>query len=340
MMKRQKTIRTNCVGMLTLVFVLLTLNVSLVRAQRLTRQRLSLNAGWRFQKGDPAGTEGQLAYDRVKPWVTVTGNEFVREAAKTVRPEGNLGNTIVYTQAAFDDHGWRQLDLPHDWGIEGPFKQEYPGETGKLPWWGVGWYRKHFRVSPAEQGTQFYLDVDGAMAYAMVWLNGKFVGGWPYGYASFELDLTPYLNFDADNVIAIRLDNPPDSSRWYPGGGIYRNVWLVKTSPVHVSHWGTYITTPEVTSSSATIDLKVTVENNSPSVAKVTIDSRAFEAGANGQRSPRASTLFAPSTIEVGAGEQTTSTTSVRIEKPKRWNLQHRNLYSMVTTISRAGKIV
>ena len=98
----------------------------------------------------------------------------------------------------------------------------------------------------ADQGKQFYLDVDGAMSYASVWLNGQFVGGWPYGYASWRVDLTPYVKPGADNVLAIRLDNPPDSSRWYPGGGIYRNVWLVKTAPVHVGQWGTFVTTPEV----------------------------------------------------------------------------------------------
>src|SRR4029079_17172526 len=135
---------------------------------------------------------------------------------------------------------------------------------------------------PSEQGTQFRLEIDGAMAYATVWLNGKFVGGWPYGYASFELDLTPYVEFGADNVIAIRLDNPPVSSRWYPGGGIYRNVWLVKTSPVHVSHWGTYITTPEVSLSSATIDLKVTAENNSKQSASVSVATKIFSLDAKG----------------------------------------------------------
>src|SRR4029079_2758633 len=170
---------------------------------------------------------------------------------------------------------------------------------------------------PSEQGTQFRLEIDGAMAYATVWLNGKFVGGLPDCYASFELDLTPYVEFGADNVIAIRLDNPPDSSRWYPGGGIYRNVWLVKTSPVHVSHWGTYITTPEVSLSSATIDLKVTAENNSTSKAKVTVRSEVFEVGVNGQRSRRASTWFAPSTIEIAAGERTTTATTTRIDKPR-----------------------
>src|SRR2546421_10304282 len=210
------------------------------------RERLSMNSGWRFKKDDPIESQGVLSYEKIKDWVTATGNEFAESKSKRARPAGNLGEQVSYTQRNFADRGWRQLDLPHDWGIEGPFKQEYPGETGKLPWWGVGWYRKHITIPAADKGKQFYLDIDGAMAYATVWLNGKFVGGWPYGYASFELDLTPYIEAGADNVIAIRLDNPPESSRWYPGGGIYRNVWLVKTSPVHVGHWGSYWTTPLV----------------------------------------------------------------------------------------------
>jgi len=175
------------------------------------RERLTLNSAWRFQKGDPPGADGRLSYDKIKDWVTATGNEFV--ATRRARPSGNLGGDIAYAKRDFDDSAWRQLDLPHDWGIEGPFKQEYPGETGKLPWWGVAWYRKHFHAAANEKEKRFYLDIDGAMAYATVWLNGQFVGGWPYGYASFELDLTHYIQFGADNVIAIRLDNPPDSSR-------------------------------------------------------------------------------------------------------------------------------
>jgi beta-galactosidase len=340
MMKRKQNMKTNRIGILILAFLVLALNASSVRAQKPARERLSLNADWRFQKSDPSGTEGQLAYEKIKPWVIATGNEFLQQAPKPARPEGNLGTDIPYAQKGFDDRGWRQLNLPHDWGIEGPFKQEYPGETGKLPWWGVGWYRKHFRVLPSEKGTQFRLEIDGAMAYATVWLNGKFVGGWPYGYASFELDLTPYVEFGADNVIAIRLDNPPDSSRWYPGGGIYRNVWLVKTGPVHVGHWGTYITTPEVAASSATIDLKVTLENNSTSRANLTIQSQVFEVGANGKRAVVPAKLFAPASAEVPAGERATIGSSTRVDRPKLWNLEHPNLYSLVTTISQAGKIV
>ena len=158
---------------------------------------------------------------------------------------------------------WRKLDLPHDWGIEGPFRLELAGETGKLPWRGIGWYRKHFTVPADDAGKRVFLDFDGAMSHAKVWCNGQYVGTWPYGYSSFRMDLTPFLKFGGENVLAVRLDTENWDSRWYPGAGIYRHVWLVKTQPVHVGHWGTYVTTPEVTDASAMVKLEVTVDNQS-----------------------------------------------------------------------------
>jgi beta-galactosidase len=313
-----------------------------VRGQQATpRERLSLNPDWRFKKDDPAGTEGQLSYEKIKDWVTATGNDFTNHAGagKQPRPQGNLGENVTYTQKGFDDRGWRQLSLPHDWGIEGPFKQEYSGETGKLPWWGVGWYRKHFTASAKEKGKQFYLDVDGAMAYATVWLNGHFVGGWPYGYASFELDLTPYLEFGADNVIAVRLDNPPDSSRWYPGGGIYRNVWLVKTAPVHVDHWGTYVTTPEVSEEGGAVKLTVTLENNSAAAANLTVRTQVYELAANGRKTSSVG-VSSPANVWIAAGMSAESTTSMRVAKPKLWTLQRPSLYAAVTTIEQNHKLI
>jgi beta-galactosidase len=300
------------------------------------RERLSLNSGWRFQKGDPTGSEGVLAYERIKDWVRVTGNEFVDIKSKRVRPQGNPGDTFSYTKRDFDDSKWRELDLPHDWGIEGPFKQEYPGETGKLPWWGVAWYRKHFTTSLTDKVKQIYLDVDGAMAYASVWLNGHFVGGWPYGYASFELDLTPYLAFDGDNVIAIRLDNPPDSSRWYPGGGIYRNVWLVKTSPVHVSHWGSYITTPEVSSAAATVNIEVSVDNHSSSSVNTVVATQVFEL-VNGKKSSKPISSSSPSQVTIPAGTSTRAKFSLQVGNPKLWSTHKPNLYTVVTTVKENG---
>src|SRR6185437_9450676 len=122
------------------------------------------------------------------------------------------------------------------------------------------------------------------MAFAAGLVKRAILGGWPYGYASWRVELTPFLKFGADNVIAIRLDNPPESSRWYPGGGIYRNVWLVKTSPVHVGHWGTFVTTPEVSASVATAHLQYTVENASPDSAGILVRTAVYKLAANGQK--------------------------------------------------------
>ena len=137
----------------------------------------------------------------------------------------------------------RVLDLPHDWGVEGAFRQEYPGESGKLPWWGKAVYRKSLEISEEELSTKdIDLEIDGAMSHATVEVNGIDLGGWPYGYASFAVRLNPALKA-GENEIVVRLDNPEESSRWYPGGGIYRNVWITKTNKTSVARWGTYITT-------------------------------------------------------------------------------------------------
>src|SRR5262249_18432502 len=153
--------------------------------------RILFNADWRFIKDDPAGASNRLSYVQIRDYFIQTRNTFTKEPSSSPPPQGEPGADVTYTQAACDDSGWRKLNLPHDWGIDGPFRQEYPGNTGKLPYWGVGWYRKHFEVPASDSGRRIYLDVDGAMSYATVWLNGKFVGGWPYGYASWQLDLTP-----------------------------------------------------------------------------------------------------------------------------------------------------
>jgi beta-galactosidase len=302
----------------------------------LPRERISIDSDWRFQKGDPAGTEGDLAYAKIREWVIATGNELTLGGGP-VRPSGNLSSQISYAQLDFNDMGWRQLNLPHDWGIEGPFSQELPGETGKLPWAGVGWYRKHFTLPARDRARRTYLDIDGAMAYATIWLNGQFVGGWPYGYSSFELDLTPYLRFDGENVLAIRLDNPPESSRWYPGGGIYRNVWLVKTAPVHVGHWGTFVTTPEVSRAAAEIDLKVDVRNDSKSSADVTVNSELFVRQPGSSR--RAGT-FPSQHLTVAAGVSNTVSTNLRLTNPELWDVKQANLYTIVTTIEQDGDVI
>src|SRR5262249_30206310 len=168
------------------------------------------------------------------------------------------------------------------------------GGMGRLPSAAVVWYRKNLIIPGTSAGKSIFLDVDGAMSYSAVWLNGQFVGGWPYRYASLRLDLTPYTQPSGDNTLAIRLDNPPSSSRWYPGGGLYRNVWLVETAPLHVGQWGTYITTPQVSATSASINLKVTVDNDSMKDAKVTIETQIFELDGNDRRVGPAVASIAP----------------------------------------------
>ncbi len=278
---------------------------------------------------DPAGNRLQPAGG-----VPVTGD-------KRLQPVAPVDGAAVFPESTveFNDSDWRKLNLPHDWGIEGPFKQEYPGETGKLPWWGTGWYRKHLEIPASDQGKKIYLDVDGAMSHAKVWLNGQLAGGWPYGYASWRVDLTPFVKFGADNVIAIRLDNPRDSSRWYPGGGIYRNVWLVKTAPIHVAHWGTYVTTPEISARAATVKIRVNVDNDTASDSAVTVKNEIFELGADNVKGKSVASL-ATEGVKIAAHQSQSSEGQIVIPDPKLWSIEQPQRYVAVTSIEQNGKRV
>lgn len=307
-----------------------------------TRERVSFNENWRFSKDDPKDAEGILNYEKIKDWVRSTGNEFVltSNAVKSVRPNGNLGKNVVYTKSEFDDSAWRKLNLPHDWAIEGDFIRELPGETGKRPYAGVGWYRKHFEVSAKDKRKQFYIDFDGAMAYPTVWLNGKFVGGWTYGYSSFRLDLTPYIEFGKENVISVRLENLPESSRWYPGAGIYRNVWLVKTAPIHVAQWGTFVTTPEVSKDSANVRIETTFVNKSMNDAEISVKTSIYEIDKNDQKIGKAIAVSENKKWNSSANSNNKSYEFISVKNPKLWSVKNPNRYSAVTEISNNGKII
>jgi beta-galactosidase len=289
------------------------------------RERASFDSGWKFQQGDQAESSNSLAYATMKPWLL--------DAKKPDAPDGG-----DFAKPDFDDRAWRPVTLPHDWGIEGPFRQEYPGETGKLPWWGVGWYRKQFLVPAGDAGRREYLDFDGAMSYASVWLNGHFLGGRPYGYESFRVDLTPFLKTGEQNLLAVRLDNPQESSRWYPGGGIYRNVWLVKTSAVHVGHWGVKITTPSVTPESAIVNVEVNVENTGDSAANITVSTRIEALDRRGRRSAR---VTAPA-VQASPAAATAAHLLLlaKVRSPRLWSPDAPNLYVATTTVRLDGKVV
>jgi beta-galactosidase len=316
------------------------------------RTRLLISGDWRFIKGDPANCQTRLLYDVVKSWVLPAGNNFLKDPAKeTKRPEGNPGDDVPYVEAGFDDSTWRKLDLPHDYAIEGPFTTTVSGSTGRLPSSGVVWYRKNLNIPASDAEKSIFLDIDGAMSYSMVWLNGRFVGGWPYGYASFRLDLTPYVKPGEKNVLAVRLDNsvPKDSnwqsasSRWYPGAGLYRNVWLVKTAPLHVGQWGTYITTPEVSKAFARIDLKISVDNDSKQDAAVSVATQIFEIDREDRKVGGAVASMAHVNVRMPAGRNITIETRGTIANPKLWGAGFRqkpNRYVAVTTVKQGSETV
>ncbi len=334
------------VGIMCLGAVLVLILASMSgAAQTPVRERIAFNEDWRFAKGDPEGTANKLSYGTIREWVLPTGASFVTDPnlAGGKRPAGNLGADVVYTQPGFDDSQWPRVTLPHDWAIEGPFDAHAFGGTGKLPFAGVGWYRKHFTVPADDRDQQFYLDVDGAMSYANVWLNGRHVGGWPYGYASWRVDLTPYVKCGGENVIAVRLNNPPDSSRWYPGAGLYRNVWLVKTSPIHVGQWGTFVTTRDASKVSATIDLEVTIDNDAKTDAVTEVTTHIYALDAGGEETGDAVARFKPTEVSVSAGQSAKVKGSVTLAHPRLWGppptqLPHR--YMAVTTLSHQGEPV
>jgi beta-galactosidase len=237
-------------SILTFLVIVITLCITdAVMAQESPRSRESFNQGWKFVKYFNASVES-----------VVTDRE----------PE-NLQLPSV------NDNSWRTLDLPHDWAIEGPFSDTLENNTGLLPWKGIGWYRKHFIVSENDKGKRIYIDFDGAMANAKVWLNGKYVGEWPYGFTSFRLDLTPYIIIGKENIIAVRLDTKNWDSRWYPGAGIYRNVWLVKTSQLHIANNGVFCTTPEIKKERGMLSVEAEVESHISEPLPITIKALVYK---------------------------------------------------------------
>ncbi len=257
-----------------------------------------------------------------------------------LQPEGTtIPEPQGLEQVAVDDASWQKLDLPHDWAIQGPFRMDLAGETGKLPWKGIGWYRKHFTIPEFDRGKRVFIDFDGAMAYAKVWLNGHYLGTWPYGYSSFRMDLTPYLKYDGENVLAVNLNTEKWDSRWYPGAGIYRHVWLVKTNPVHVGHWGTYITMPQISKNAATVKLAISVDNQGTTPVNALISTDVYELRADNK--PGAKVVSAKkSVIRIGSGVSATSNLQAIISHPKLWDIVSPNRYLAQTSVIVNGKVV
>ena len=308
------------------------------------RERISFNDGWEFIKVAPTNVSAGLSYTNLKPWILPTANMFLT-TNQFVRPtddkrwELENWDKAVIEETDSSSEKVRNVTLPHDWGIEGPFQQSLAGETGKLPWDGVAWYVKRFTISTNDQDKRFVLEVDGAMSHATVWLNGRLIGGWPYGYASWQVDLTPFVSHCGEVMLAIRLENPKESSRWYPGGGIYRNVWLTKTAAVHVGQWGVQVTTSQADKNAATVSMKVNVQNDSTSDARIHLRNEIFELNSSGQRGASVGSVTVGDSA-LSAGNKDSMTQSIQFSKPKLWSVASPNRYVVVTTIKQGGNVV
>ena len=258
------------------------------------RARDSFDSGWTFTKGDPAGAE----------------------------------------RGAFDDSGWRRLDLPHDWSVEGPFDPANPsGAPGGFLPGGIGWYRKSFKTPSAAEGRKVFIEFDGVYMNSEVWINGHRLGKRPYGYIGFEYDLTSHLDLKGDNVLAVRVDNSLlPSGRWYTGSGIYRHVWLKVTDPLRVAHWGTYVTTPKISDAQAEVAVSTTIRNGHGVKKSVTVTQTVLDAKGTVLASANKS-------VDVAADAELVHTQSLQIATPARWSPDLPNLHTLRTELRDGGKL-
>ncbi|PYT04509.1 MAG: glycoside hydrolase family 2 [Acidobacteria bacterium] len=248
----------------------------------------------------------------------------------------HLGDVAGGQDPGLDDSQWRLLDLPHDWSIEGEFSEKNPAmpEGGALPG-GVGWYRKTFNLPASDKGRLVFVDFDGVYRNSEVWINGHYLGKRPYGYISFEYELSPYVNYGSQkNLIAVRVDNSQQPySRWYSGSGIYRNVWLTTTGKVFVDHWGTYITTPQVSDQAAGISIKTKVRNDSETDGAITLRTIIYDA--SGRALGRTE-----SREQLSKGSVAEVVQELSVARPVLWSLENPYLYKAVSEVLQNGKVV
>jgi beta-galactosidase len=247
----------------------------------------------------------------------------------------NLGDVSNAQDTSFNDTGWRLLNLPHDWSIEGEFSDKNPASPGggALPG-GIGWYRKTFTIAETDKNKLVYIDFEGVYRNSEVWINGHYLGKRPYGYSSFRYELTPYLNYgDKKNLIAVKVDNSMQpNSRWYSGSGIYRKVWLVSTDKIAVDHWGTCIATPEVSEKSAKVSMKTIIRNRSDKDQLVTLTTIICNAN-NGKVAKVSSKITIPKDSVSEIKQELT------VNNPILWYDDKPYLYKAISHVECDGKI-
>jgi beta-galactosidase len=286
---------------ITLILLMISFGISgCKKSDRNEKSRtVSFDQEWRFLKDNPPGAEDQ----------------------------------------AFNDENWRVIDLPHDWSIEdlpdqkegsvvGPFSKESIGKMGTgYTIGGTAWYRKTFKIDKADKSKIIYLQFDGVYMNSDIWVNGKHVGNHPYGYTSFYYDITPFLNPSGEqNVVAVQVKNEGKNARWYSGSGIYRHTWLTIVNPVHVSIWGTYITTPDVSENNADVEIVTNVTNAGTEDAPVTLQVQLFDPSGE---------IVGTSTMDssIPGGNSSDIEQSIELDNPALWSVDHSNLYQAKITV-------
>jgi beta-galactosidase len=237
-----------------------------------------------------------------------------------------LGDQAGASAISFPDKAWRSLDLPHDWSIEGTFDKNNPATAGggALPG-GIGWYRKQFTVPASSKGKYVVVDFDGVYKNSEVWINGHYLGKRPNGYISFRYALSPFLNYGGQNTIAVRVDNSRQpNSRWYSGSGIYRDVKLLTLNQTHVAQWGTYVTTPEVSASRATVKVQTELQSPAGETVKGMLNIQILDADKR---------VVASSSQSLSLNGKAVVTKTIELQSPKLWSTTEPYLYTVRTQV-------
>ncbi len=239
------------------------------------------------------------------------------------------GGADEVAQIGYDDKDFAAVQLPHDWAIESPFLADEPNETGKLPWNGFGWYRKMLRIPSSfnAQKDRYYLDFDGVMSSPKIYVNGKLAGEWAYGYASFRVDITPFIH-SGDNVVAVIASNRPRSTRWYPGAGIYRHVWLDHVESTHIAKWGVQVVTSDISKTAAKATITTTVENTGNGDRNVTVQQ--VLKGVKGE----------PAKLKIPANSSASVTQTLTIPSPRLWSVETPELYKLQTLVKEGARTI
>ncbi len=306
------------------------------------REKLLLDPQWRFHQGDPddAGEIFKFVPNESDLMKQGEGSEAKDAAIRPTLPDvvkENTGSGLSFVKPGFDDSSWRLLNLPHDYAIEQEFREKDNNNKGhrhldRKDGSGIGWYRKSFDLPASDEGRSLTVQFDGAYRNAMVWFNGHCLGRKPSGYTSFTYDLTPYANFGSKNTLVVRTDATSDEGWFYEGAGIYRHVWLIKTSPLHVGQWGTYVTS-KVDGSKATVNVETTVNNDAGAPAQAKVVTTLLDAGGSviGK---------AESPLQVDAKGKQVLNQSIAVDAPHLWSPETPYLYKVVSTIEKEGKPV